>query len=192
MAPKDYVAREPAPAKKTVPKKTTRQRNTKKTEPPKAATPWLRIIFTLMVVLGVAVFLWSIKDGTGTDSPVTVAQPKAKTQDEDALPEKPEEEWEFMTTLTDPNYEVEVELPAETEASTKEYILQCGSFKTMAQAESMRARIAFQGLESSIRESNGSNGRWFRVVLGPYERKRLAEKDRHTLQRAKFTNCRIW
>ena len=97
-----------------------------------------------------------------------------------------------MTTLTDPNYEVPVEMPEPIEQSDKEYVLQCGSFRKMDQADAMRARIILQGIEAKIKESNGKNGRWYRVVMGPYDRKRAAEKDRHTLQRAGFTTCRIW
>ena len=30
------------------------------------------------------------------------------------------------------------------------------------------------------------------AIIGPYESKRLAEKQRHTLQRAKINGCKIW
>lgn len=159
-----------------------------------------RIGFTFVVLIGFVVFLWNIKDSSENQRAVSteqssqelmVAAPKSE-QKQDDLPEMPKEEWEFMTTLTDPDYEVEVELPDLPEVTDKEYVLQCGSFRQQSQAESMKARVAFQGLESEIRESNGSNGLWYRVVLGPYERKRAAEKDRHKLQAAGFTTCRIW
>ncbi|BDX08656.1 SPOR domain-containing protein [Planctobacterium marinum] len=206
MAPKDYVARDRVPPKKTTktkpaPKKRASSPRSKSggSAAPAAvqhassdqATPWFRIVFTLAVVMGFGVFLWNIKDASEGNK-ATVQKQETAVKKEDELPEAPKEEWEFMTTLTDPDYEVEVDLPEETHTSTQEYILQCGSFRKQEQAESMRARIAFQGIESNIKESNGQNGRWYRVVMGPYERKRMAEKDRHTLQRAGFTTCRIW
>ena len=48
------------------------------------------------------------------------------------------------------------------------------------------------GLESQVRSSEGKNGLWYRVILGPYETKRAAERDRHKLQRAKIYGCAIW
>ena len=46
--------------------------------------------------------------------------------------------------------------------------------------------------EAQVRPSEGSSGRWYRVIIGPYQSKRLAEKQRHTLQRAKINGCKIW
>ena len=107
------------------------------------------------------------------------SRPVAPTQE--SLPELPEEEWEYIKTL--PGYEVEVEV-REQEKSDKRYLMQCASFRTRAQAEEMKAKIAFQGLEALIRHSTGSNGDWFRVILGPYESKRDAEKAKHSLRKA--------
>ena len=208
MAPKDYVARDKVPAKKTPAKKrgsgpsksagrgNSRKAAAKNNVPAAGNLPLLRIAFTLLILIGFGVFLWNIKESADTRRTEQQAAVEAKRQAEakkqDDLPEMPEEKWEFIETLTDPNYEVKVELPDQPQTADKEYVMQCGSFRKQQQAEGMRAKIAFQGLESSIRESNGKNGRWYRVVLGPYQRKRAAEKDRHTLQRAGFTTCRIW
>lgn len=171
MAPKDYVSR--GRAKKA------------KAPEPTTPLPWLRIGITLALVAGFAAFLWSIKDRAETAPSQSADQPRV----EEALPEIPEEEWEFMTLL--PDTTVEVEVPEE-EASDVRYLMQCGSFRTLQQAEAMKAKIAFQGLESQIKASNGKNGLWHRVVLGPYETKRSAERDRHKLQRSSITTCRIW
>ena len=70
--------------------------------------------------------------------------------------------------------------------------MQCGSFRKQSQAEELKATIAFQGLESQVLESEGSKGIWFRVVLGPYESKRDAERDRHALRSARINRCQIW
>ncbi|MTC60689.1 cell division protein FtsN [Providencia rustigianii] len=45
-------------------------------------------------------------------------------------------------------------------------LVQCGSFKTAEQAESVRATLAFSGIESRIT----SGGGWHRIVLGPYSK----------------------
>ena len=72
------------------------------------------------------------------------------------------------------------------------YKMQCGSFKTEKQANMLKANIAFSGLESTIKTVTGKNGTWHKVFLGPYKRKRKAEKDRHLLKRNKIYGCEIW
>ena len=104
---------------------------------------------------------------------------------EEVLPEKPVGKWDYVDDLK--TKEVEVDLP-EKKASTKRYQMQCGSFRKKTQAESLKAKIAFQGLNSEVRKT----GNWYRVILGPYKRKRLAERDKHKMQRAKIYGCAVW
>lgn len=176
MAPKDYVSRGRV-AKKP-----------KAVEKPQI--PWIRLILTVGLVAGFGYFLWSIKDRAPEPTPQPVELADTDTQsDSDPLPELPKGEFGYPEWLED--YTVEVEDKQQT-LSDKRYLMQCGSFKTETQAEEMRARIAFQGLEAQVRASDGKNGRWYRVILGPYDQKREAEKDRHTLRRNKMTSCKIW
>ncbi|WP_339719770.1 SPOR domain-containing protein [uncultured Paraglaciecola sp.] len=176
MAHKDYVAR--GRGQKQAP------------PPPKPSLPWLRIIITLTLVAGFGYFLWSIKgtapENTTTSNTKVVKKTPSK---EDTLPDIPEEEWEFIKSL--PEYTVKIE-QKEQDQPTVRRLIQCGSFRTDAQAQELKAKIAFQGLEAQVRPSQGSSGKWYRVILGPYDSKRLAEKDRHTLQRAKINGCKIW
>lgn len=183
MAPKDYVSRGRAPKKKPAP--------AVKAQP--VQPPWMKISGILVLLIGFAYFLWTIKDSAApNETPILQLEPNTASKQQSDLPEKPQEKWEFMDLLTDPERTtVEVEEVVE-EQSDKSYVLQCGSFRIREQAEQMRAQIAFQGLESEVKQSNGSNGIWYRVVMGPYDSRRAAEKDRHTLQRAKFNTCRIW
>jgi cell division protein FtsN len=175
MAHKDYVAR--GRSKRQVP------------PPPKPSLPWLRIIITLTLVAGFGYFLWSINGtavkNTSNDDTVT----EQAQIEENSLPDIPEEEWEFIKSL--PEYTVEIE-QKEQDKSTVRYLMQCGSFRRNEQAQQLKAKIAFQGLEAQVRSSKGSSGQWYRVIIGPYDSKRVAEKDRHTLQRAKINGCKIW
>lgn len=175
MAHKDYVAR--GRGKKAAP------------PPPKPSLPWLRIIITLALVAGFGYFLWSIKGTAPDDTTTKVVTSEQATKQENALPEIPEEEWEFIKTL--PEYTVEID-HKEQDQPTVRRLIQCGSFRTDGQAQELKAKIAFQGLEAQVRPSQGSSGKWYRVILGPYDSKRGAEKDRHTLQRAKINGCKIW
>lgn len=54
--------------------------------------------------------------------------------------------------------------PAVTEAN---FLVQCGSFKNTEQAESVRATLAFSGVESRV--TKGNDG-WIRVLSGPYSK----------------------
>ncbi|NVK55606.1 MAG: SPOR domain-containing protein [Alteromonadaceae bacterium] len=189
MSQRDYVSRGRAPQKKNTKKatkKTTAKRGRQQQEPA-ATVPWLTVAIVVLLLLGFAYFLWSIKDNAdpGTAQPLTVEPAPAK----DELPELPEEEWEYIKTL--PGYEVEVDV-AEQVQSDKRYLMQCASFKTRAQADEMRAKIAFQGLEAQIRRSDGANGEWFRVILGPFDAKRDAERAKHSLRKVNITTCQIW
>ena len=175
MAQKDYVAR---------------GRSKKQAPPPsKPSIPWLRIIITLSLVAIFSYFLWSI-NGTAPENTSNESTIVEQTQSKaDTLPDIPEEEWEFIKSL--PEYTVEIE-QKEQDQPTVRRLMQCGSFRKNAQAQTLKAKIAFQGLEAQVRSSKGSSGLWYRVILGPYDNKREAEKDRHTLQRAKINGCKIW
>ena len=70
--------------------------------------------------------------------------------------------------------------------------MQCGSFRQEQQAESMKAQIAFAGFPSTVRRTEGENGVWFRVVLGPYESRRQATSDRNRLRQQGINTCQIW
>jgi cell division protein FtsN len=180
MAQNDYVAR---------------SRNKKQTPPPhRTSLPWLRIVITLLLVAVFSYFLWSIdgtadkntsNDSANNDSANTEQTRKKR----DILPDTPEEEWEFIKSL--PEYTVEIEQKKQDQ-STIRHLMQCGSFRKNAQAQELKANIAFQGLEAQVRPSKGDSGLWYRVILGPYNSKRAAEKDRHSLQRAKIIGCKIW
>jgi cell division protein FtsN len=176
MAQKDYVARGRS-SKKAPP------------EPEKMSLPWLRIIITSILVIGFLYFLWSIKGQAPTLSVTEQPIKEVKQTPGDTLPDIPEEEWEFIDSL--PEYTVEIE-HQEQDTPTVRRLMQCGSFRKKQQAEALKAKIAFQGLEAQVRSSEGSSGLWYRVILGPYDSKRLAEKERHQLQRAKVNGCKIW
>ncbi|PJE87096.1 cell division protein FtsN [Yersinia mollaretii] len=68
--------------------------------------------------------------------------------------------------------------PEKEKEKAQRWMVQCGSFKAVDQAESIRAQLAFGGIESRITAGGG----WNRVVLGPYSTKAAADK---TLQRLK-------
>ncbi|WP_206486493.1 SPOR domain-containing protein [Thalassotalea sp. G2M2-11] len=181
MTHQDYVSRASASKKKRNPYK-------KQAPAPSGLSIKVKLISLLMIIAiaGFGYLLWSIKDIEPENTPTTPASTPIKKASE--LPKPPEEKWQYMEELKskevdEGEYQVQEKGP---------YKMQCGSFRTQKQAEVMKATIAFTGLSSQISSANGSSGTWYKVYLGPYERKRAAEKDKHKLKSNGITTCQIW
>ncbi|MGF1744181.1 SPOR domain-containing protein [Vibrio minamisatsumaniensis] len=175
MAKKDYV---------------TRGRGTKKTTKKQAPRrkPWRSGLLAILLVGGFVYGLYLLSNDPEPPAPVpVVSKPTPKPKPTKVIPPPPEEKWDYVETL--PSREIKVQAKEQT-VSKFPYVMQCGAYKTSAQAEARKLDIAFQGLSSEIRKKEGSS--WYRVVLGPYKFKRDAERARHKLQRAKIEPCAIW
>jgi len=59
--------------------------------------------------------------------------------------------------------------PAANDANTG-YLLQVGAYKTAADAEQQRARLAFQGFESKVTQRDASGVTYYRVRIGPFSK----------------------
>ncbi|TRW48319.1 cell division protein FtsN [Aliidiomarina halalkaliphila] len=151
--------------------------------------PIKQVVITLLVVLAFGVGLWMLKNGEPEVVVSAQDSPNAAPERElDPLPEKPEERWQYIRELE--NRTVEVDVPERQESRPR--LMQCGSFRNFNDADTLRANIAMQGFESQVRESHGSNGRWFRVILGPFENLRAAQRVNNQLQRGGIYGCQIW
>lgn len=142
--------------------------------------PFLAVFIAIILSAFIGYFMFAVEK----PAPIEIIK-KQPIKKEVALPEKPQPKWEYKESLA--SKKVEVDIP-EKKKNTRPYQMQCGSFRGKNDAESLKARIAFQGLNSTVKKT----GDWYRVILGPYDRKRVAEKERHKLQRAKINGCQIW
>lgn len=190
MNNRDYANRKPT-------KKGKANTSRRKQAPAPKRFPLVLLLITLTLLGGFGYFLWSINNSAesteSTEAPVIEqaqeqVKPKPK-KDPNALPPVPTEKWTYQEALQ--NKQVEIDLPEEVKP-TRPYQMQCGSFRKESQANEMKAVIAFQGLEAQVRKVKGTSGIWYKVVLGPYERKRAAERHRHVLQRGGLNGCMIW
>jgi cell division protein FtsN len=50
------------------------------------------------------------------------------------------------------------------------YFLQVGAYKTSADAEQQRARLAFQGFESKVTQRDAGGVTYYRVRIGPFSK----------------------
>ena len=93
--------------------------------------------------------------------------------EEAAQPPRPR--FDFYTLLP----EQTIDVPVETEQAEvakpgtgradELYLLQAGSFRQRQDADRRRAELLLLGLDPKVEETNGDNGRWYRVYLGPFE-----------------------
>ncbi|MEO2268747.1 SPOR domain-containing protein [Pseudoalteromonas pernae] len=161
------------------------QRGTKKKAPPKKPFPVFLVSAAVILCAGFGYGLWYIKNNA---DPEVVEQVKKQPEQQKTVIQKPTTP-EFINEIKEAEIEVEVK---EIEQQGP-WVMQCGSFRTYGQAETLKAKIAFAGLVSEIRRTEGSNGVWYKVRLGPYPTKRGAESDKNKLKRqAKIMGCGIW
>lgn len=186
MPQKDYVrASRPKPANKS------RSRSTSSRSKAKAAPqkPWLLIGLTALVLLAFIYGLWFLRQQPAIQPEPAVASPlPVKTAAKDELPPKPmAEPYQYIKELE--NKEITVEVTEQRRNIPAQ--LQCGSFRQQHQAEAMKAQIAFAGITADVKRTEGSNGIWYRVVLGPYESRRAATADMNRLRQMSINTCQV-
>lgn len=185
---KDYAKR-----KRTKKKTNTR---TTRSNSKKPISPIIVFLSGILLTL-FAVFLWAIikkpevikeiveKKETEATAEKSRSETPKNTQKESQ--KEPATEFTYHEALTNKEVDVVITKPKTTD-SDKTYIMQCGAFKRIDDAEKMKAELAFIGFQANILTKGG----WHRVRLGPYKSKRTAESDRHKLQDNKYLNCQIW
>ena len=126
------------------------------------------------------------------EQPRTVQQPKAaQTQQpyDDLLKTPPHnntaQQKPAPATTSTVTPEKETAKRTEEKKDTRRWMIQCGSFKGVDQAESVRAQLAFEGFDSRVTSNNG----WNRVVIGPVKGKENADDAISRLKIAGHGNC---
>lgn len=92
--------------------------------------------------------------------------------------------FEFYKVLTDKQENVAApEKPKPEAKPTGPHYLQAGSFANVGDAEKLKAKLAFLGIEATIlKVTIPEKGEWHRVRLGPYKSAGDAENVRATLK----------
>jgi len=98
-----------------------------------------------------------------------------------------EKEFDFYTVLPDIEQIMPDDLPDSEPSRPKsnlDYYLQAASFRSHADAEKLRARLALKGFASITQaRTSEEKGTLYRVRLGPYADKRKAKTVKNKLQR---------
>ena len=185
MSNRDYANRKPIKGKV----KSTRR---KSPEPRARHFPFILLIITVTLFGGFCYFLWSINNSTSDTDLIVIEKTKKQVikKDPNALPPKPKEIWTYQQKLKNKQVEVDISEAKKTKPS-RPYQMQCGSFRTLSQAQGLKAVIAFQGLSAHVKKVKGTTGDWYKVSLGPYDNKRTVERERHMMQKAGINGCII-
>ena len=72
-----------------------------------------------------------------------------------------------------------------------EYVIQVGAFRTNADADSQKAKLAAMGLDAKVSERDQAGRSVFRVRLGPFADKAAAEKVRIRLESSGIENTLV-
>ena len=104
-----------------------------------------------------------------------------------------EAEWSFHELLEEKVDGTPTQPKTNGTATAKSYVMGCAAFGAQEKAETMKAQIAFAGLQAEVKPvTNKAGARLFRVQLGPYANKTTAEADKRKLADAGITTCQIW
>jgi len=107
--------------------------------------------------------------------PVAKAPKKEKQpKHQDKTPKEPE--FNFYTILSEeeivvPEYEINTRSREEKVGKLKEtkYLMQVGSFRSVIEADKLKAHLALLGIESRIEKATVGDAVWSRVRMGPFK-----------------------
>jgi len=72
-----------------------------------------------------------------------------------------------------------------------DYVIQVGAYRSAADADAQKAKLAMMGLDAKITERDQGGRTVFRVRLGPYDDKAVAEKVRARLESSSIENTLV-
>jgi cell division protein FtsN len=85
----------------------------------------------------------------------------------------------------------QVQKPTATEDDLFQYFIQVGAYRTMAEADAQKARMTMMGLDARISEREQAGRNIYRVRLGPFDDKQVAERLRNKLDAASIDNTLV-
>lgn len=162
----------------------------RKKQPPKKKLPLPLLAALLLLVTGFGYFLWHISHRPGAAEAVMeqqAAAEKANAASKQAVAELPPKPVKEPYTYIEELKNKEIKVQAEELVQKAPATMYCGTFKSLEEAQALKAKIAFEGVAAELKESDGK----YRVTVGPYASKRMAQTDKSKLERNKVANCWI-
>lgn len=121
----------------------------------------------------------------GRNPPVGAAKPADKPKTDGKAPSRAEPAAAPKPAVKEKAAEKPKEKEKEKDkpADTARFTLQAGSFKSQAEAERRKAKVAMQGLPARVQQVTVKEGQvWYRVVVGPFKGKDNSEKAQGSLR----------
>lgn len=150
----------------------------KKPAAPPARVSWWKWFLIILIFIAFSGFLYFLKT-TPTEQKMVKPLPeksKNRVKVDKAEQAKTETHYDFYTILPEkevvvPDHEINMRSRESDFGKVKpsQYVIQAGSFKNYAEADKLRAELAFMGVESKIEKARIGNVTWNRVKIGPYK-----------------------
>ncbi len=185
MAKQDFARkrRNGSSASRKPARQPARQAAARRSAPPPRRLPWKLLLITLAVLGGLGYLVFTLLQTPPEQKPAatTTVAPKPAPKPAPKAPPKPvpqpepeKSKFEFYEMLPKaevvaPKVDVYKSTPKDAKMEYR-YLLQTGSFRDPGDAERMRAKLILQGFPGVRTDrSDGSNGVWYRVRLGPFD-----------------------
>ncbi|MBV1912943.1 MAG: SPOR domain-containing protein [Cycloclasticus sp.] len=153
-------------------------------------------LITGLLIGGFVMFLSNMEESTHEPS-ATIKKPGIHNEVRDVKKPTPtakkpidsnKPRFDFYQILPDmeiviPEHEIEERRRLEGTGKSKPgtFIIQIGSFRKANQADTLKARLALLGIESTVQTVNQSGSIWHRVKSGPYTSFRMVDKIQNRL-----------
>lgn len=138
----------------------------------------------VVVGLGLATAVGLMRPSTHPMGPQAQSNEVIAPLEEELAPPR---RYEFFSVLPEvervvPEREIEQAIADQNPEPSKTYRLQAGSFRSRADAESLRAQITLLGLSAEVQSVTVDDESWHRVRVGPFDSARAADGARRRLQ----------
>ena len=133
-----------------------------------STSPWVWALLLLMLLSFVAFILFldqKIVSSSGagkSDQASSGSENKPTIDFYSVLPQR-----EVEIPISEEDREA-IENPSINKEAVDQSILQVGSFQSAGEADSLKAQLAFLGLEANVKSAVVNNQTWHRVQLGPF------------------------
>lgn len=168
-----------------------------------SAPGWVMLVTGLVIggLASIGAYLYIKDDGAPQSEPESIAETKSapksqatdtaklKSEVKKSASEKPR--FEFYTLLPEqeviiPDSEVREQQQRMAEKQSGTYVIQVGSFRHKEDADSLKAKLAFLGVESNIDSISSKEETWHRVRVGPFTDSRELNRIRNRIHANKM------
>ena len=133
-----------------------------------STSPWVWIFLILMLASFVAFILFLDQKIVTSGANATDPQQSSGSENKptiDFYSVLPQREMEIAISEED---QAGLENPVINKDAKQKFVLQVGSFQSAGEADSLKAQLAFLGLQASVKTAQVNDETWHRVEVGPF------------------------